>query len=64
MVAAAAVVVVVVVAGQYVEVGVEDSQGSRGDLLEPSLVELLLLLLLQVNIKYFIRELADTDLET
>ena len=60
MVAAAAVVVVV--AGQYVEVGVEDSQGSRGDLLEPSLVELLLLL--QVNIKYFIRELADTDLET
>ena len=51
-----------VVACQHVEVGVEDSQGSRGDLLEPSLVELLLLL--QVNIKYFIRELADTDLET
>ena len=57
--------VAAVAACQYVEVGVEDSQGSRGDLLEPSLVELLLLLLrLHVNIKYFIRELADTDLET
>jgi len=42
--AAVAVAAVVVGACQDVEVGVEDSQGSRVDLQEPCLVELLLLL--------------------
>ena len=40
----AAVVVDDVAACRHVEVGVEDSQGSQVGLLEPSLVELLLLL--------------------
>ena len=40
----AAVAAVAVAACQYVEVGVEDSQGSREDLLGPSLAELLFLL--------------------
>ena len=57
MVAAAAVVVAADVAAcQHVEVGVEDSQGSRVDLVEPSLVERLLLLLLQSKMKYFLTE--------
>lgn len=43
--AAVAAVADDVAACQHVEVAVEDSQGSRVDLLEPSLVELLLLLL-------------------
>ena len=42
--AVVAAVDVAVAACQDVEVGVEDSQGSRIGLLEPSLVELLLLL--------------------
>ena len=48
-----AVAVVVAVACQDVEVGVGDSRGSQVDLAEPSLVELLLLLLLNSKIKYF-----------
>ena len=50
----AAVAAVAVAACQYVEVGVEDSQGSREDLLGPSLVELLLLLQIKVKIKIFL----------
>ena len=52
-VAVAAVVVDDVAACRHVEVGVEDSQGSQVGLLEPSLVELLLLLLLQSRNEIF-----------
>ena len=45
------------------EVAVEDSQGSRVALLEPSLVELLLLLNIKNEIFHH-TEVADTDLET
>lgn len=55
--------VVDVVACQHVEVAVEDSQGSRVALLEPSLVELLLLLNIKNEIFHH-TEVADTDLET
>ena len=52
-VAVAAVVVDDVAACRHVEVGVVDSQGSQVGLLEPSLVELLLLLLLQSRNEIF-----------
>ena len=55
--------VVDVVACQHVEVAVEDNQGSRVALLEPSLVELLLLLNIKNEIFHH-TEVADTDLET
>ena len=54
MVAAAVAAVAAAPACHYVVVGVEDSQGSQGDLLGPSLVELLLLLQIKVKIKIYL----------
>ena len=65
MVAAAVAAVAAAPACHYVVVGVEDSQGSQGDLLGPSLVELLLLLHSKnLNISPLRGYEAGTDLET